>query len=665
MKTLAADQSKVTAARNILDQALPTLEKLRLITEAWEQNGLIKNGSAAIPRFGQAAKLAQSGLLHSSSETPSSSDEEKDYVKYCQDRGLASFGRIPKKFKQETGIKNSSWEKFKRAQHSFYPVQKPRNSDQYRDPSKPNPPRVQKPGTSSDGEEKPQFAKSHGQHSSDSSKTKGDTVSQETLALTKKLQNSLEDLRHEPSFMTQVPEKLRYYLEYLRQADPEELAEALKQLTVHGPVGLGQIETPVGYPLAMHVSWDDIRQSVIRFQEAVSMLGSSQKLPKDILEYGFDPAKLIESNAIDLPPSVPHQQIFSDLDNDVHPLFQIENFRQNAHDIYDCLVPALRLASKFLTERVVSLFWHTACFGERVKDTDMPKGLLNHTARRIRHPVNWTIEGEEHIKRLLEALSDQMTIDFTSGVEFPVERYAEHSVLPAKWPLQPRNQSRIMFGQDIYVAAKKLSVLKSPDPLQVLRFHFLFAVILVHEIAHAVEARHKLTSDGEPVEDGRSDNEAFYGEHEWCEAGRAWESSVFRGTFLPINKRVDAAHGLCIYDYPNDDLTDYFSVDMRYIWLIQRKDTWERELSPGEFEVPRNGALGKGSYFTPALFISDHAQYEVEEGLKNESKETKMDEDDDMTNALDETHMPQASEGTDDGFASDVDVDQNEEEEVK
>ena len=601
------DRSRVDAAGRIFDQALPTLEKLRIITQAWENLGLIKNGDKSIPKFGEPAQIAEQGFLQSQSS--SDDDADGDFLKYSKQPQIASFVNIPpKRNRRDKGAKSTTWEEFKRLHSSFRTIKRPANSEQYRDPADTTSPKAKRSRSFTQGSASPTSPKDGPPAASDVLTTDESAVPEETITLTKALQESWEELQDKPSFVGRTPERLKAYLDVLRESSPEQLAKALEDFTVHGQKGLGQIESPRGYPLIMLVTFEDIQDSIARFKEARMLLTGMKDSFEEMPRHGFIPAEMIASNAIDLPSSIPQDQACSNLDDDIHPLFRIENFKENAHDIYTCLMPALRLASKLLTEPVVSLFWHTACFGKRDPDPKLPKSFDGHTARRIREPVHWTPEGEKRVKKLLDNLSDSLTFDFTSKFDYPVDRYAEHGILPAKWPLKPRKYSRIIFGQDTYTTAKKLAMLKMPDPMQVLRFHFLFAVILVHEIAHAIESRHKLASDGTTIEDGRCDNEAYYGDHEWCEAGRAWEKTVFHGTFLPINKRVDAAHGLCIYDYPDDALTNFHSVDMRYIWAIQRKETWQREdLSVVDFQVPRNGAVGTGSYFTPALFISDTA----------------------------------------------------------
>lgn len=601
--TEAGTRSRVEAAGLVFDQALPSLEKLRVITQAWEELGVIKNGAKSIPKFGEPAYLAEQGLLHYQS---SSEDEGVDFVKYSKPANVSSFVNIPKRRRKDKDAHHSTWERLKRLHGSFQPVKRPRNGEQYRDPIETPSKRTKKSDSMSDNSEPPMSPQNDERLQPNTPQSPLSSTPQQTISLTKELQQSWEELRDNKSFVGRTPEELKAYLDLLKESTPEQLAQSLESFVVHGPRGLGQIESPKGYPLAMYVTFDDIQESIARFKEARIILTGRRDSMEGMPNHGFVPAELIANNAIDLPSSIPIDHACSNLDNNIHPLFRKENFRENAHDIYPCLIPALRLATKLLTDRVVSLFWHTACFGKREIDSTLPKSFDGHHARRIREPVGWTPKGAKEVAKLLNTLSDDLTMDFTSNFDYPVDRYAEHGILPAKWPLKPRKYSRIIFGQDTYNSAKKLAMLKKPDPMQVLRFHFLFAVILVHEIAHAVESRHKLTSNGERVEDGRCDNEAFYGDHEWCEAGRAWERTIFHGTFLPVNKRVDAAHGLCIYDYPDEALTNFYSVDMRYIWAIQRKETWLREnLSPDDFQVPRNGAVGTGSYFTPALFISD------------------------------------------------------------
>ena len=183
------------------------------------------------------------------------------------------------------------------------------------------------------------------------------------------------------------------------------------------------------------------------------------------------------------------------LTNDIHPLFDKSNFDDTPDAIYDQLKPGLQLATMFLTQKICMQFWVTLAMGDRRDDPEMTSrnGKLS---QRIDDHVKLTEERAriviEHIntigrsnlihfrfKHKLEAFSHE---EFGAwGTSIPICEYKgierEHHGLK-----DDLVRSIIRIHADYYIIAKKLSQLTYQEVSQKLRFNFLFAVLMTHEV---------------------------------------------------------------------------------------------------------------------------------------------------------------------------------------
>ncbi|MCJ1303109.1 hypothetical protein MMC08_005916 [Hypocenomyce scalaris] len=310
--------------------------------------------------------------------------------------------------------------------------------------------------------------------------------------------------------------------------------------------------------------------------------------------YGFRPEELIWNGALELKDAKP-----SNLDNEIHPLLSHDNFDDCPQEIYDQVMPACRLATMFLTKDVCMQYWVTLAHGKREVDAAM---TINSRVRqeRIREDVPLTATNIAVIRKYLEDLQGKENpIHFTFSRQMPLQNtYAVSSTI-CDYKLQHRlkagdtfRRAKIYLHQDYYTAARRLSQLKFPDEAQKLRFNFLLANTLVHELAHVVSMGH--------VDDEMVGREVFLYDSRVNELGEAWEAKTFGGLCCGVNSRADGSHGVAVCQWPLKHVfTDpehehniWYSVPMSYIENIQQKKTWEQfyELDDEPFHIPKIGA---------------------------------------------------------------------------
>ncbi|KAJ9627622.1 hypothetical protein H2203_002834 [Taxawa tesnikishii (nom. ined.)] len=310
-------------------------------------------------------------------------------------------------------------------------------------------------------------------------------------------------------------------------------------------------------------------------------------------KYGFDPVEVMNSNALNPSQGCPY--LSSTLNVPIHPLLALDRFLDYPEELYNILKPALRLASLFLTHRVTSSFWHTLMFGKRELCPDASRAA-GCDIYRIRYGTHWNAQNAAAFAELLMMISNKISIQF-ENID-PRSQTFGTCWIPGEarriLPLDVHRWRRALIDMhlDIHSAAKQLSLLKgNADPAMVLRFHFFVAVNLTHELAHFLE-----TAQESPSPDFRI-IEPFIGNQEFNELGAACETILFGGRVHPVNWRLDCAHGLATYDWPQTDGTEYRTISMDYIAKVQQQATWDGELRDADataLHISRNGARSVG-----------------------------------------------------------------------
>ncbi|KAL8801059.1 MAG: hypothetical protein Q9200_007060 [Gallowayella weberi] len=382
--------------------------------------------------------------------------------------------------------------------------------------------------------------------------------------------------------------------------DFEALISQLDQTKIEnaGPTSSRIVQVPKGFGLGMAFDiskFYEQRSEARRFDKRKRDLGVLTKHAGH-QKHGFRPEELLWYGAIDL-----KEWKDCNLDNDIHPLFDRDQFDDTPDYIYDQLIPGLRLASLFLSHPSCMQFWVTLAKGDRRVDH-----IMSERYHRTRHRISRNVAmNQRNIKEVIGYIHDlgnAKAIHFTFAPGLAFQGSAAFGTARNVCNFQSDSENRcgsnvqgchVRLHSDFYVIAKKLSTMLYPDPAQKLRYNFILATLIVHETAHAVELsqwRNRAPSPFEP----------FLLHHNDAELGRQWESYMFGGQVAPINDRVDGIYGVATWNWPRPfgemepERTICYSVPMQYISNIQQKSTWEKEYElddcQARFHIPRDGA---------------------------------------------------------------------------
>ena len=191
----------------------------------------------------------------------------------------------------------------------------------------------------------------------------------------------------------------------------------------------------------------------------------------------------------------------SNLTNDIHPIFDRSNFDDTPDSIYDQLIPGLQLATLFLTQKICMQFWVTLAMGDRRIDPEMTSrnGKLS---QRIDEHVELTDERARTVIEHINAVGKSRLIHFRFKNKLQAFDFEENGAWGTSVPICEYKgiekdhhglksdlvRSIIRIHADYYVIAKKLSQLKYQEESQKLRFNFLFAVLMIHELVSLIHS---------------------------------------------------------------------------------------------------------------------------------------------------------------------------------
>ena len=315
------------------------------------------------------------------------------------------------------------------------------------------------------------------------------------------------------------------------------------------------------------------------YKELASKYGLLERLPAPARKrkfFGFDAQELLLNGALHCTPCRP-----SDLKyKPTLTIFREETFQDTPQSVLDALKPALALAELVMLKGNPK-FWVDVACGMRVPDYERIQKEATRAEKLI--PVSQVTQAmmNKTLARL-QALGKRLMIRFETldnvygccwhpivlPVQRPLSGYLNHGQLwpssetlrlPAPYPGDPWNQPAVIkLDSKLFAAAKRFSMQKFPDMAAKLRFTFFFAVNLLHELAHAFEAKcghshyYELISKdrGKPGGLSRSYFSRFVEpkyKHHHTEMGAAFEYETFGGRVHPINHDFSMNYGLNVY----------------------------------------------------------------------------------------------------------------------
>ena len=222
------------------------------------------------------------------------------------------------------------------------------------------------------------------------------------------------------------------------------------------------------------------------------------------------------------------------LKNPIHPIFRRQNWHFPAQEIWPQLQPALRLASRFVGEDEMLAFWYQLVWGrQEMKNESEAFGYALERFSTEGPPLNST--QRKQISRWLREYGEKQQstfLNFEAGVELgnAMRTRAENIVVQLGWEI-------LELLRDHGSGKKILSETK------LLRVGFLIAIVLLHELGHAVY-----------MSLSHSNYEPYYGNQAVAEIGHAWGCFAFGGPvsheMTRTKKRPDWLGGLWVATPP-------------------------------------------------------------------------------------------------------------------
>ncbi|MCJ1240606.1 hypothetical protein MMC14_008610 [Varicellaria rhodocarpa] len=353
------------------------------------------------------------------------------------------------------------------------------------------------------------------------------------------------------------------------------------------------VHVPRGYELVKYLE----PELLLHLSEKLETQFGTHTINGKAIRYRFSAKELLSKGAIDIPECQP-----SSLSGEVHPLFQRDNFDDCPDRVYDQLIPGLQLATRFITSSELLQYWITTTLGERKRKRDSSGGFYRE---RIMEEVPITpkntadfIEASRTWSKLVHVIFvPQLSVRGVHGpccgITHPIVDYNKMESLPYSRSFEglppSATRSSIKLHGDFYIAASKFAVIKHPNISHKMRFNFLLAITVVHELAHALENVFK---------DIHCPEEVYMGNNLVSEAGSSWENSVFGGTITAVNGRMDCLLGLTITDWPPTHVGGHAmgmspaivsSVPMDYVAAVQQESFWQHKVhNNGALLIPRD-----------------------------------------------------------------------------
>jgi len=283
----------------------------------------------------------------------------------------------------------------------------------------------------------------------------------------------------------------------------------------------------------------------------------------DNLQGYFNRAALQAADALEVPSITAPT-----LTDPIHPIFRASNFPGSLKlpasrrtrtggpipepSLYATISPALRLASRFISQPSGMLWWTRVLLGSVQCVPEENRKVLVDTPGAF-------------------GLARQKLTEHADYVSF---RWRPESEAFASTYPDPRDSSKTIIYLHSEMKAFAEGAYHSSTASHQLRFQFFLALNICHELAHSVMRCRRV---------GR---EPFFGRDEpQAELGASWEYSQFGGKIQVINQSVTAADGLMWYPWQSStaeaeatqrDDRRFVAVNMNWVMLQFDKDGWKK-----------------------------------------------------------------------------------------
>jgi len=280
----------------------------------------------------------------------------------------------------------------------------------------------------------------------------------------------------------------------------------------------------------------------------------------------FDRAALQAADALELPSATA-----STLTDPIHPIFRASNFPGSLKlpvrirrpgrqapipSLYATISPALRLASRFISQPSGMLWWTRVLLGSVQGVPGESRGVL------VDNPGRFGLA-----RRKLTEHADYLSFRWQPDSEAFASTYPD-----------PRDSAKAIIYLHSDMKAFAQGAYHSSTASHQLRFQFFLALNICHELAHSV-----MKCRGVRLEP------FFDVDEPQAELGASWEYSQFGGKIQAINYSMTAADGLMWYPWQSStaeaeaiqrDDRRFVAVSMEWVMLHFDKDGWMKVRPP-------------------------------------------------------------------------------------
>ncbi|KAI4177080.1 MAG: hypothetical protein LQ343_000562 [Gyalolechia ehrenbergii] len=263
--------------------------------------------------------------------------------------------------------------------------------------------------------------------------------------------------------------------------------------------------------------------------------------PFPILNRFFSPKTVHQATHL---PSPPAHHTSTPLSNPIHPIFRPSNFPTLNHEHYTSLAPALTLASRFLTSPLTFSWWVKLILAHPIPHPYIPNAtVLSDVEDNLENRIKSYTRLHAHARDVTFRFRDEIG-GFASTHVVAVDALESQQ---ERRRVERRKEKRLVYLDtrfETYILTSLSCAEKrrrkggdATDRAQDLRFHFLLALNLVHELAHTLCPP---SSSG-----SRCGEEPFHSPHDpRNELGASWESHTFGGKIQPVAFDVECKAGL-------------------------------------------------------------------------------------------------------------------------